>query len=106
MFARVLLGEGVFYLTVVAWSNALSPSPPVCSDGLTVDLTPPTFQGVSIPGIRTEGGVAQLPNGEVWLVGGDRVRTLVEGGRNNSSCAAIATTIADLSTYPIIEGTR
>ena len=91
---------------MVAWNSALSPSPPVCSDGLTVDLTPPTFEGVTIPGIRTEGGLARVAGGEVWLVGMDRTRRLVQGGRGNSSCTSVATEVQDLSTYPISEGER
>ena len=49
-------GEGTYYLTVVAWNAALSPSTPVCSDGLTVDTTPPLFEGVFIPGGMVEAG--------------------------------------------------
>ena len=32
---------GTFHVTVVAYNEALEPSNPVCSDGITVDTTPP-----------------------------------------------------------------
>jgi len=62
--------------------------------------------GVSIPGISLEGGLVEAADGEVWLVGEDRTRKLVEGGRGNSTCTSLASAARDLSTYPIQEGQR
>lgn len=84
----------------MAWNAALSPSAPVCSDGLTVDTTPPTFEGVSIPGGVVEAGLVQDRNERVWLIGRDRSRVQVEEA---SFCNSAATLVSDqfLSAYPI-----
>ena len=96
-------GEGTYYLTVVAWNAALSPSDPVCSDGLTVDVTPPVFEGVSIPSARVEFGLVWVSGAEVWLVGEDRIRRLVSGGKYSETCIGTASVVQDLSSYPISE---
>lgn len=92
---------GTYFLTVVAWNSALSPSVPVCSDGLTLDITPPWFGGVVIPGSVVEGGLAQDASGVVWWVGPDRGREMVRGGGESTECTTRATSISDLSAYPI-----
>ena len=66
-----------------------------------MDVTPPIFVGVSIPGIISEGGLVQAADGEVWLVGADRTRRLVESGRVNSTCTSVASSTHELSTFPI-----
>lgn len=83
---------------MVAWNSALSASEPVCSDGLTVDVVPPVFEGVVIPGGVVEGGLARDADGVVWWVGRDRTRELVREGQQSAACIATAT---DLSTYPV-----
>lgn len=97
-------GEGTYYLTVVAWNAALSPSVPVCSDGVIVDTTAPVFEGVVIPGAVVESGLAQDMQGRVWLVGRDRWRDLVQGGGQRSECTSRSTFVPDLSAYPIRGG--
>ena len=93
-------GAGTYYLTVVAWSTALTPSTPVCSNGLTVDLDPPIFQGVVVPGAVVEGGLARDAGDVVWWVGPDRQRELVRERAESSQCVARAT-VTDLSAYPV-----
>ncbi len=85
----------------MAWNGALSPSAPVCSDGLTVDTTPPVFGGVVIPGGMVEAGLVQDDGGRVWLIGEDRGRVMVED--EDSACSNLATPVSDqfLSTFPI-----
>ena len=41
---------GTYYVTVVAYNNALHPSLPACSDGITIDQTAPIISEVVIPG--------------------------------------------------------
>lgn len=94
-------GEGTYYLTVVAWNTALSPSDPVCSDGVTVDETPPVLEGVVIPGGVVQGGLVQDVSGKVWLIGEDRSREVVMGGEDNAVCINKATPTPDLSAYPL-----
>ncbi|XP_046571088.1 LOW QUALITY PROTEIN: uncharacterized protein LOC124279320 [Haliotis rubra] len=65
--------EGKFYITVVAFNRALEPSLPVCSDGVTVDQTPPSLAQIVVLNSRTTEGLVR--NGEeVWLVTADRRR--------------------------------
>ena len=92
-------GEGIYYITVVAYNNALQPSQPVCSDGVTVDLTPPTFVGVSIPGARVKPGLVVDSGGQYWLVEEDRERVMIDG--YSGWCANSSVLVEDLSAFPI-----
>ena len=48
-FATIDVSEtGTYYITVVAYNEALEPSTPVCSDGITIDTTPPQVQPIYI----------------------------------------------------------
>lgn len=88
----------------MAWNEALSPSEPICSDGITVDTNLPEFGGVIIPGGVSEGGLARDISGRVWLIGRDRQRVLVRGGEHVSACTSSSRAPTDLSEYPIQEG--
>ena len=94
-------GEGTYFITVVAYNNALQPSSAVCSDGITVDMTPPTFMGVSIPGARVKPGLVADSGGQFWLVERERERARVSG--YSGWCANSSTLMEDLklSAFPI-----
>lgn len=92
-------GEGTYYITVVAYNAALQPSRRVCSDGVMIDLTPPRFLGVAIPGARVKPGLVVDGSGQFWLIGRDRERTLVEG--SSSWCLNSSVLIEDLSAFPV-----
>lgn len=92
-------GEGSYYITVVAYNNALQPSQPVCSDGITVDLTPPKFMGVSIPGAWVKPGLVVDSNGQFWIVESNRERVLISG--QSGWCVNSSVRVEDLSAYPI-----
>ncbi len=95
-------GDGTYYVTVVAYNNALQPSEPVCSDGITVDNVSPVFEGIRIPGSVVEPGlVVSWSLGEVWLVEGDRQRVYVGRATENEVCVNRSTPVDDLSQYPI-----
>ena len=51
-------GPGTLVLTVVAFNGAYRPSAPVCSDGITVDLQPPTISSITLPDlyVHPQGG--------------------------------------------------
>lgn len=89
---------GTYYITVVAYNQALLPSSPLCSDGITVDGTPPTFGGVVIPGGRVYPGLVQSSGGQVWLIGADRGAMLVTG--SSAACTVGRYPMVDLSIYP------
>lgn len=40
---------GIYFATVVAYNSALRPSAPVCSNGITIDSSPPIITRVSLP---------------------------------------------------------
>ena len=90
---------GTYYATVVAYNNALRPSVPVCSDGITTDTAPPSFEGVVIPGAVVAPGLVLGPEGEVWLIDSNRERLLAE--EPSEMCTDQATPLSDLSQYPI-----
>lgn len=93
---------GTYYITVVAYNNALQPSATVCSDGVTVDSEPPSFEGVSIPGSVVKPGlVVSSLLGEVWLIGEDRERVYVGLASENEVCVNRSTPLEDLSEFPV-----
>ena len=67
---------GTYHVTVVAYNRALEASVPVCSDGVTVDTTPPSVEEVRVLDAHTaEGLVRSL--GKVWFVDNSRQRKAV-----------------------------
>ena len=93
------LGEGTYYITVVAYNHALQPSRAVCSDGVTVDLTPPSFVGVVIPGARVKPGLVVDNGGQFWLIERNRERVMVDG--YSGWCVNSSVLVEDLSSYPV-----
>lgn len=93
-------GVGTYYVSVVAYNNAFRPSAVVCSDGITVDVTEPYFEGVSIPRAVITPGLARSTDGVVWLIGPNRERRLV---RENEGCTSQSSLISaqELSKYPV-----
>jgi hypothetical protein len=89
---------GTYHVTVVGYNGAFLPSSPVCSDGIVIDMTPPSFDGVVIPGTVVREGLVATPNGEVWLVNSKRQRSLV----NNNNCINQSTPLTNgqLSSIP------
>lgn len=98
-------GEGSYYITVVAYNNALQPSLPVCSDGTTVDLTPPVLMGVSIPGARVRPGLVVDESRRFWLVERDRQRVAIDGYSGWCNNSSVLVEELGLSTYPIRRST-
>ena len=97
----VAIETGTYIVTVVAYNNGLQPSLPVCSDGITIDVIPPSFEGVHIPGAVVEPGLARNAEGEVWVIDGTRERRLVGVASENEVCGNRSTLLGDLSQYPI-----
>ena len=92
-------GPGTYYTTVVAYNNALRPSVPVCSDGITIDTAPPSFEGVVIPGAVVSPGLVLGPEDQVWFIDSNRERVMAEG--QSEVCISRSTPLSDLSQYPI-----
>ncbi|XP_066264362.1 uncharacterized protein [Branchiostoma lanceolatum] len=68
---------GTYFCTVVAYNHALDPSPPVCSDGVTVDVTDPSLTAINIDNLSVRPGVVKDAGGDVWLINQRRHRVLV-----------------------------
>ncbi|CAH1249044.1 SCARF2 [Branchiostoma lanceolatum] len=68
---------GTYFCTVVAYNHALDPSPPVCSDGVTVDVTDPSLTAINIYNLSVRPGVVKDTDGDVWLINQRRHRVLV-----------------------------
>ncbi|XP_078701246.1 uncharacterized protein LOC144927586 [Branchiostoma floridae x Branchiostoma belcheri] len=68
---------GTYFCTVVAYNHALDPSAPVCSDGVTVDVTPPTLTAIHVDHLAVRPGVVKDAGGDVWLIDQRRHRVLV-----------------------------
>ena len=43
-----IMQTGTYYISVVGYNQAMTPSHPVCSDGVTIDLTHPLIQSVHV----------------------------------------------------------
>lgn len=69
---------GTYYVTVVAYNAAMEPSAPVCSDGVTIDTTPPTIQEVYIANINTAGGLVKDGSDNIWFIQNNRYRFQIE----------------------------
>ncbi len=69
---------GTYYTTVVAYNRALDPSLPVCSDGVTVDQTPPQLSRVGVSNSRISPGLTTTNTGDVWFIDGQRRRSEVK----------------------------
>ncbi len=77
---------------MVAYNNALLRSPFVCSNGVTVDATPPLLGDVRAEGVRIRPGLIKYTSGsstQLWLLTEDGVRHSV----SDLSCAANATAV-------------
>ncbi|CAG2202818.1 unnamed protein product [Mytilus edulis] len=60
-------GQGKYYVTVIAFNNAMSPSKSACSDGITFDTSVPEIVNVSIKHAQTVESIGCL-NGVPWLM--------------------------------------
>jgi len=68
----------MYYVTVVAVNRALQSSEPVCSDGVSVELTTVTVKEMTIENSKIKGGLIKDPgNTDIWILGNDRYRRRV-----------------------------
>ncbi|XP_071964161.1 uncharacterized protein [Antedon mediterranea] len=90
---------GKYYVTVVAFNNAVDPSEPVCSDGVTIDHSPPTLKDVIIENLYVRPGLVSIDNSTVWFISKDLKRSLVE--RPSDECISFSRNI-DETTLSLI----
>ncbi|XP_046543946.1 uncharacterized protein LOC124254113 [Haliotis rubra] len=92
---------GKYHVTVVAYNRALEASDPVCSDGVTIDTTPPSVSEVAVRDSRVMGGLVKTSDNDVWFIDIHRRRSQVV--TPGSSCRSKATLVDDgkLSLFPV-----
>lgn len=45
--------DGQYYISIIAYNNAMEPSKPICSDGIVVDSAPPILEELRIDHLKT-----------------------------------------------------
>ncbi|XP_071084119.1 uncharacterized protein [Haliotis cracherodii] len=91
---------GKYHVTVVAYNRALEASDPVCSDGVTIDTTPPSVSDVAVRDSIVVEGLVKSSDNAVWFIDAHRRRTLLVTPDN--TCSSKATSVDDgkLSLFP------
>ncbi|WAR31807.1 hypothetical protein MAR_034349, partial [Mya arenaria] len=88
---------GKRFLTVIALNNAMEPSKPVCSDGITRDLSPSEFRNMTLQHGQLSESLICL-HGEVYLMQTNMQRAKLH---NTSVCRSICA--ADLESHKVTE---
>ncbi|CAH1259274.1 ADGRL2 [Branchiostoma lanceolatum] len=92
--------SGLYHCTVIAFNRALEPSEPVCSDGVTIDVTPPIIADLVVDNLHYTPGVIKGKDDDVWLVDSSGFRqAIVEPSRK---CRNISQEIDDINLWPAI----
>ncbi|XP_064635756.1 uncharacterized protein LOC135492940 [Lineus longissimus] len=92
-------GDGTYYLTVVAFNEALERSQPVCSDGVMIDNSAPFIKEIAIDNLKMKEGLIKNSAGEVWVVRTDGHIFPIDSP--SSACSGKATTAANFDLYPL-----
>ncbi|XP_078658232.1 uncharacterized protein LOC144903715, partial [Branchiostoma floridae x Branchiostoma belcheri] len=92
---------GTYFCTVVAYNPALSPSQPACSDGITVDASPPSVQHVKLTGFHARPGLVSDDGGNVWIVNKNGEREVVT--EPPQSCRNASRHVEDIELWPVAE---
>ncbi|CAH1783330.1 unnamed protein product, partial [Owenia fusiformis] len=87
-------GPGKYFCTVVAFNGAMEPSEPVCSDGVTIDITPPDVHSIIVDHIHTRPGVVRHGN-STWLI----TRHGYKQRLNESRCSFREVEVPDISVF-------
>uniref|UniRef100_A0ABM0M5T3 Uncharacterized protein LOC102801709 n=1 Tax=Saccoglossus kowalevskii TaxID=10224 RepID=A0ABM0M5T3_SACKO len=90
---------GTYHCTVVAYNRALEPSNPVCSDGITIDTSPPTLSEIVIDDAIIKAGVIKDGDGNVWMVNTTRYRHQVVNV--SDECRNVARLDSDIELLPL-----
>ncbi|KAK3082667.1 hypothetical protein FSP39_002132, partial [Pinctada imbricata] len=93
-------GPGTYYLTVVAFNKALTPSIPACSDGVTIDNSTSSIKEISISNVRVKGGlITDVSQTDYWILDETWNRRKIDGP--TSDCSSKATTISYIDLIPV-----
>ncbi|KAI6660214.1 hypothetical protein LOD99_10450, partial [Oopsacas minuta] len=95
---------GLYYVTVVAYNLALAKSTPVCSNGITYDITPPIIRSINVVHAKIIPGLAKIQVNsslyEVWLLDENRERRMLRQSNVSQECIDKATLINDVMIFP------
>ncbi|XP_069110203.1 uncharacterized protein, partial [Argopecten irradians] len=96
-----LAAEGQYFVTVVAYNNAMESSDPVCSDGIVLDKTPPLITNVTFnSATSTESMVCS--EGKAWYITRNLTRYKVSDGHCDELCRN--TTVNEFLSLLPVEG--
>ncbi|KAI8510730.1 hypothetical protein Bbelb_116460, partial [Branchiostoma belcheri] len=89
---------GLYHCTVIAFNRALEPSESVCSDGVTIDVTPPVIADLSVDNLHYTPGVVRDKDGEVWLVDSSGLRQPIN--EPTATCRNASQEVDDVNLWP------
>ncbi|XP_067684738.1 uncharacterized protein [Haliotis asinina] len=92
---------GKYHVTVVAYNRALEVSDPVCSDGVTVDVTPPAVGQIAVESCNIAPGLVTTSAGTVWYIDNQRRRSQVTAPDTQCRSKGRAIGGAQLEKFPI-----
>ena len=61
-------GPGRYFLSVIAFNNALDPSEAACSSGIIVDHSAPKLKHIHLPAAHTQSSIACSHNNSIWHI--------------------------------------
>ncbi|XP_078578622.1 uncharacterized protein LOC144863374 [Branchiostoma floridae x Branchiostoma japonicum] len=91
---------GLYHCTVIAFNRALEPSEPVCSDGVTVDVTPPVITGLVVDNLHYTPGVIRGRDGDVWMIDSSGFRQPFVDP--SPMCRNVSQEVDDVSLWPAL----
>ncbi|XP_019617771.1 PREDICTED: uncharacterized protein LOC109465072 [Branchiostoma belcheri] len=90
--------QGLYHCTIIAFNSALEPSEPVCSDGVTIDVTPPVITDLSVDNLHYTPGVIRGKDGVVWLVDSSGLRHPIN--QPSPTCRNVSQEVDDVNLWP------
>ncbi|XP_046570853.1 uncharacterized protein LOC124279103 [Haliotis rubra] len=92
---------GKYHVTVVAYNRALEVSDPVCSDGVTVDVTPPAVGQIAVASCNIVPGLVTTSVGTVWYIDNQRRRSQITEPDTQCRSKGRAIGAGELEKFPI-----
>ena len=92
---------GKRYVTGIAINNAMDPSDPVCSDGISKDLSPPEFRNIIIDNARWSESLYCFEN-KTWFLQSDLIRVKLADVHSCNSACNFETSWPFIEAIPVI----
>ncbi|KAL4218491.1 hypothetical protein ACF0H5_023225 [Mactra antiquata] len=94
--------KGKRFITIVALNNAMDPSQPVCSDGITRDISPPYIRNLTIEHASWRESIACLEETS-WLLDDSMSKTfLLNVSQCSQKCKNVSTNFTMIDALPSI----